>query len=222
MPGRSSCERALSGLRVSTRTLVDPLAAKRRAIARPMKPEPPARATVFASIVRFQLDVLSMRTMSDGAQRATAAYALQRMEFRGRFFRRSRIDKRSQREARYFGRAVDADSQPERAQAAIGVDIKIFVTVQARVEFLADAQNRFERRSIERNPHDAAVGVPGEHHARPQMTRVKSGVGIVREDDRAVVAVDVGERARRLGAPRPQIVDTDHNQFFVAQNEPAA
>ena len=40
----------LSGFRVSTRTLSPPAAIKRRAIARPMKPEPPARATVFASM----------------------------------------------------------------------------------------------------------------------------------------------------------------------------
>ncbi len=133
-----------------------------------------------------------------------------------------RIDERSQREARYFRRAVDANSQPERAQAAIGVDVKIFVAIQARVKFLADAQDRFERRSVERNSHDAAVSVAREHHARPQMTRVQRGVGIVREDDRAVVAVDVAERARRLGAPRPQIVDADDHQFLVAHEQPAA
>ena len=64
--------------------------------------------------------------------------------------------------------------------------------------------------------------VAREHHARPQVSRVKSGVGIVREHDRAFVAVDVAERARRLGASRPQIVDTDHDHFLVAQEEPAA
>src|SRR3984957_19773579 len=125
------------------------------------------------------------------------------MQFRGRFFGRGRFDQRRQRETRYFGRAVDANSQPKRAEAAIGIDVKIFVAIQARVEFLADAQNRFEWRSIKWNSDDSTMRVPGEHHARPEMTRIERGVGIVREDDRAIVAVDVAERARRLGAPRP-------------------
>src|ERR1700687_6160478 len=75
------------------------------------------------------------------------------------------IDERRQREARNFGRAIDADSEPEGAKTAVRIDVEIFVTVQARVELLADSQDRFERRTIKRNPHDAAVSVAGEHHA---------------------------------------------------------
>ena len=54
------------------------------------------------------------------------------------------------------------------------------------------------------------------------MARVQGGVGIVREDDGAIVAVDVAERARRFGAPRPQIVDADDDEFLVAQEQAAA
>ena len=33
---------------------------------------------------------------------------------------------------------------------------------------------------------------------------------------------DVAERARRFGAPRPQIVDADDDEFLVAQRQAAA
>src|ERR1700722_13209827 len=171
---------------------------------------------------RLERDVLSTRATSDGAQSPTAADSLQRMQFRGRFFGSGRFDQRCQREARNFGRAVDADSQPKRAEPAIGIDVEIFVAVQARVKFLADAQNRFERRSVKWNSETSPLLVAGEHHARPEVTRVEGGVGIVREDDRAIVAVDVAERARWLGASRPQVVDADDHYFFVAQDKPAA
>ena len=92
---------------------------------------------------------------------------------------------RSQAEARNFGAAIDADAHPECAEAAVGIDVEIFVAIQARIILLADAKDRAERRSIKRDPHDAAVSVAGEHHAGAQMTRIERGIGIVREHDRA-------------------------------------
>src|ERR1700687_2529271 len=115
----------------------------------------------------------------------------------------NRIDERRECEARNFGRAIDADSKPEGAKSAVRIDVEIFVTIQARVELLADSQDRLERRGIKRNPHHAAGGVAGEHHAGLQVARVESGVGIVCENDSAVVALHVGKSARWLGAPRP-------------------
>src|SRR6267378_1917668 len=49
-PGTLSRSYAASGFRVSTRTLISPIAASRRAIALPINPDPPAMATIFAGI----------------------------------------------------------------------------------------------------------------------------------------------------------------------------
>src|SRR5271168_4916224 len=49
---------------------------------------------------------------------------------------------RRQAEAGNLGPAVDADPHPEGAEAAIGIDVEIFVEIQARVELLADSKDR--------------------------------------------------------------------------------
>src|SRR5258707_4238390 len=146
-----------------------------------------------------------MRRRGNRPRCSTTANPLRRahLTIRNSFRAVNIIEERRQREARDFGRAIDSDSKPKGAEAAIRVDVEIFVTVQARVELLADSQDRLERRTIKRNPHDAAVRVTREHHTGLQMTRVESGVVIVREDDGTVVALYVGKSARRLGAPRP-------------------
>src|SRR5229473_1743652 len=218
--GASNLWRARSASRVNSRTRVAGIPASRRTIARPIKPEPPATATVFSSMALCPLrsekgegEVQLIQTSDSSGARFAALFRA------GRFAALRQCD---QAEVRNLGAAVDSNPQQERAEAAIGVDIEIAVTVESRVESLADLEHRPYRRAVERYSHDAAVRVAGEHHSRLEVARVERSVRIMREHDRAITRCDVAERARWLGAARPEVIDSHYDERIAAQSQPMA
>src|SRR6267154_6577682 len=88
-----------------------------------------------------RLDVLAMRPRGNRPRCSTTANPLRRARLTSRnsFRAVNRVEERRQREAGDFGRAIDSDSKPKSAEAAIRVGVELFVTVQPRVELLADS-----------------------------------------------------------------------------------